>query len=299
MDVDREMPELHALASYYGDGGGRLWVAETGGAVCGMIATRPLPDGAWEICRVYVDPALHGSGLGHTLLDQAERHAIDAGAVRLMLWSDTRFERAHRFYERRSYVRCGPIRVLDDISNSLEFAYAKPVDDIWALDVAAVTSAVERLSAILIGCVDAGASVSFLPPLVPEKARAFWQRVVREVAGGDRVIMAGWRDGMLVGTGMLNLGMPDNQRHRGEIEKLLVDPAMRRTGLGRRILRRLENAARAQGRCLLTLDTRLGDAAESLYRAEGWQEAGRIPGYARDATGCARATIFFWKQLGG
>ena len=126
MDVDGEMPELRALASHYAGKGGTLWAAEADGRVVGMIATIPHED-AWEICRVYVDPSLHGGGLGHRLLDVAEQYARDAGAVRLVLWSDTRFERAHRFYEKRGYVRQGPVRALHDISNSLEFGYAKEV----------------------------------------------------------------------------------------------------------------------------------------------------------------------------
>ena len=116
-------------------------------------------------------PSLHGSGLGHRLLDVAEAHAIAAGASRLVLWSDTRFDRAHRFYEKRSYVRSGPVRVLEDISNSLEYGFAKPVNGIEVLDAAAAASAIPRLSDILIACVEEGAGVSFLPPLAPEAAR--------------------------------------------------------------------------------------------------------------------------------
>ena len=41
MDVDGEMPELRALATYCARAGGALWVAEDGGAVLGMAATRP------------------------------------------------------------------------------------------------------------------------------------------------------------------------------------------------------------------------------------------------------------------
>ena len=86
MDVDGEMPEYRALASYYAAQGGALWSAEVDGQIVGMIATRPLPDGVWEICRVYVLPARHGDGLGHRLLDVAEAHAVGgrsdaAGAV--------------------------------------------------------------------------------------------------------------------------------------------------------------------------------------------------------------------------
>jgi GNAT superfamily N-acetyltransferase len=127
MDVDLEMPELRTLATYYARHGGALWVAETVGGVSGMIATRPLQGSEWEICRVYVDPAQHGSGLGHALLDIAEGHAAAAGARRLVLWSDTRFERAHRFYEKRAYRRLCEVRVLNDISNSREFGFGRAI----------------------------------------------------------------------------------------------------------------------------------------------------------------------------
>lgn len=127
MDVDREIPELDALGTYYARQDGQLWTAEAGGAVVGMIAVRPIDRTSWEICRVYVDPGLHGSGLGHALLDTAEGHAIAAGAESLALWSDTRFDRAHRFYQKRGYVRHGPVRVLNDISSSVEFGYVRAV----------------------------------------------------------------------------------------------------------------------------------------------------------------------------
>ena len=127
MDVDGEMPELRALAAYYAGQGGALWAAERDGAIAGMVAARPDADGAWEICRVYADPAMHGTGLGHRLLDATEAHARAHGARRLVLWSDTRFDRAHRFYETRGYVRAGGLRALDDLSNSLEYGYAKPL----------------------------------------------------------------------------------------------------------------------------------------------------------------------------
>lgn len=295
MDVDREMPELHALASYYGNKGGALWVADDVSGVAGMIATRPLDSATGEICRVYVRPSLHGSSLGHELLTTAERHAINTGAQRLVLWSDTRFDRAHRFYEKRSYVRRGPVRVLHDISNSLEYAYAKPVNGIETLDVAAASSAGPRLAAILMACVADGASVNFLPPLAPEKAKAYWQRAALDVGNGGKVILAGWRDGVMLATGTLDLATPENQRHRAEVQKVLVDPAARRLGLGRAILRALETEAATCGRSLLTLITRRGDPAETLYRAEQWVEAGGVPGFARGLDGDPHDAVIFWK----
>jgi GNAT superfamily N-acetyltransferase len=296
LDVDGEMPELRRLATYYTAKGGALWAAESDGQLVGMVAAVPQGAGVWEVCRVYVSPSLHGGGLGHRLIETAEAHARAADATRLLLWSDTRFDRAHRFYEKRGYVRHGPIRVLQDVSNSLEFGYAKPVNGTERLDAAAADSAVPRLAEILCACVDAGASVSYLPPLPPDVARGFWRRMAADVAAGSRILLAAWDAGTLVGTVMLESASSPNQPHRAEVQKLLVHPAARRRGVARALMARLEQEAVHAGRTLLTLDTRAGDAAERLYRAMGWHEAGRIPGYALNADRTPCDTIFFWKD---
>ena len=299
LDVDGELPELRHLASWFAQSGGRLWVAEVAGRPAGMVATRPLgSDSAWEICRLYVDKAARGTGLAHALLDTAEAHALTQGAARMVLWTDTRFEAAHRFYEKRGYVRSGSIRILDDISKSLEFRYAKPARGlvVEALDAAAAASAERRLSDILVACVEAGASVSYLPPLSMEVARGFWKRVSGDVAMGKRLLLAAWIDGRLAGTVQLDLDMPQNQPHRAEVVKLLVHPDFRRAGIGRALMQRAEQAARGIGRSLLVLDTREGDVGEGLYRSLGWVEAGRIPGFALDADRKPRATVFFYKK---
>jgi hypothetical protein len=62
-------------------------------------------------------------------------------------------------------------------------------------------------------------------------------------------------------------------------------------------MRRAEQAARAHGRRVVTLDARAGSAAEALYRAEGWVELGSIPGFEIDAARAPCDTIFFWKAL--
>ncbi len=296
-DLDGEVPELRALATYYARQGGALWAADDAqGRLVGMVATRPEAEGAWEICRVYLDRAQRGSGLAARLLAVAEAHAIAAGAARLVLCSDTRFERAHRFYEKHSYLRAGPIRPLNDLSHSLEYGYAKPLAGIAVLDAAAAASAVPRLAALLVDCVAAGASVSFLSPLGRDVARAYWRERARAAAEGRRVLLAGWADGVLAGVVMLDLDTPPNQPHRAEVKKLLVDPAHRRRGMGRALLARAEAEAVAAGRSLLTLDTRAGDAGEALYRAAGWTEAGRIPGYARNPDGSLGDTVIFYRQ---
>lgn len=298
LDVEHEERELLALGSYCAGRGGALWTAEEAGTVIGMAAILPAQAGAWELKKLYVHPDAHGSGLGQRLLQAAEAHAASAGASRLTLWSDTRFTRAHRFYEKRSYVRDGPVRALDDLSRSLEFGYAKPLDAVQALSAAGAASAERRLAEILVACVDGGASVSFLAPLPPEAARAYMRGAAQQAAAGRCILLAAWAGGVLSGTVRVQLDTPQNQPHRAEICKMLVHPDARRHGLGQRLMLAAEAAAAGAGRTLLTLDTFTGGAGERLYRRLGWTEAGVIPGYSVDAAGRVEATTLFYKRLG-
>jgi GNAT superfamily N-acetyltransferase len=302
LDLDGEVPELRALATHFDKADGALWAAERGGAVVGMIGTRPLPEpgSAWEICRLYLAAGQRGTGLAQRLLRLAEDHARAQGAARLVLWTDTRFDRAHRFYEKQGYVRQGAIRALGDSSNTLEFRYAKPASGlvVETLDAAAAASAERRLSDILLACVEAGHGGPFLPPLPPAEARAFWRQVASDAASGRLVLLAAWSEGALTGTVQLDLHTPQNQPHRAEVSTLLVEPTAWRRGVGRALLRRAEEVAAGIGRPLLTLETLAGDPAEALCRSLDWREVGRIRRGARRADGTLADVLGFWRWAG-
>jgi ribosomal protein S18 acetylase RimI-like enzyme len=155
------------------------------------------------------------------------------------------------------------------------------------------------LAELLHACVHAGASVSFVLPFAMPEARAFWTaKVAPGLTAGTRHLIVARVSGKLVGTVQLDLDTPPNQRHRCEASKLLVHPKARRQGVGRKLMVALERVARAEGRTLITLDTRRGDAAEPLYRGLGYEVAGIIPRYAR-ATDAERLddTIYMYKEL--
>jgi GNAT superfamily N-acetyltransferase len=300
-DIDGEAPELHALASYCAGRGGAVWAAQGDGDVVGMVCTYPLADGAWELGKMYVARDHRGGGIARELVHAAENFARAHGGTRMKLWSDTRFDRAHRFYEKHDFVRAGPLRVLADKSNSIEFGYAKPLAGaaVERLDAAGAASAELSLARILVACVDGGAAVSFLPPLALDRARAFWRGVAGGVARGEKILLAAWLDGAMVGTVQLDLTTPQNQPHRADLAKMLVHPQARRRGIGRKMLARAGAEAAVAERSLLVLDTREGDLAEALYRSAGWIECGRIPGYALNADRTTtHATVLFYRAVG-
>jgi len=157
----------------------------------------------------------------------------------------------------------------------------------------------EMLGEVLHSCVEAGASVSFVMPFSMEEARAFWRdSVLPEILGGRRRVLVARSGEKIVGTVQVVLATPPNQRHRAEILKLLVHAEARRGGIGRALMAAAEELARAEGRTLLTLDTRTGDKAEPLYRSMGYVVAGVIPRYARGpGTAELEATSILYKEL--
>jgi GNAT superfamily N-acetyltransferase len=160
---------------------------------------------------------------------------------------------------------------------------------------AGTLSAGERddLADVLVACVDAGASLGFHAPLAPALARAWWDHFPRPGV----MLLVAEQDGRIVGTVQLHDAESANGRHRGEVAKLLVHPAWRRRGIARALMHHLEDEARVVGKLLLFLDTREGDPSNDLYAALGYREGGRIPNWARDASGVLSTTVFWYKQL--
>jgi GNAT superfamily N-acetyltransferase len=174
----------------------------------------------------------------------------------------------------------------DQTNRSTEAIVVRRVDTL-------TTKQIDRLADILIAVTADGASVGYLPPLDPAEAKAYWAGVVRP----GNILLIAERDGRIVGTGQLELAMKLNGSHRAEVNKVLVDPVCQRQGIGRRLMETIDDVARREGRTLLHLDTREGDGSNDLYRRMGYTEAGRIPNWARSASGSLDGTVFYFKLL--
>jgi len=125
-----EFPELKAPARHYEARGGLLWVVYDYHLLVGALAVVPVPaQQAAELSKVYLAADHRGRGVAQHLLQQAEAFALRAGARRLVLWSDTRFTRAHRFYEKQGFARVPVARYLADVSRTWEYRYERPLPD--------------------------------------------------------------------------------------------------------------------------------------------------------------------------
>ena len=164
------------------------------------------------------------------------------------------------------------------------------------LDAAEAREHLDALAAVIVDCVEGGASVSYLAPFSLDDARDALEPMIADAERGGRLLFAAFLDGEVVGTVQLLLAFPPNQPHRGEIAKMLVHRRARSRGIGQLLMERAEQAAKDAGKTLLVLDTANGTAAR-LYERCGWTRVGEIPGFALYPDGSPCATVFYFKEI--
>jgi ribosomal protein S18 acetylase RimI-like enzyme len=155
----------------------------------------------------------------------------------------------------------------------------------------------EALRYILVEAVTNGASVSFMHPLAPEAADAFWENSLAAAARGERIVLGAFDDASLIGTVTLLLDCAPNQPHRAEIAKMMTRISHRGRGVAKALMHAAETMAEERGRALLVLDTAAEGGASALYERLGFQLAGVIPDYAFRPHGGLTATMIYWKRI--
>ena len=119
-----ELPDLLAFTQHYVAPHGAFFVIRQNGQVVGSVGGERLGEGSAELHRLYLDADLRGRGLGRALVEAVIAWCRAEGVVHLLLWSDTRFDRAHALYERMGFQRAGE-RALNDINHTREYRYER------------------------------------------------------------------------------------------------------------------------------------------------------------------------------
>ncbi|MFK8036444.1 MAG: GNAT family N-acetyltransferase [Hyphomicrobiales bacterium] len=171
--------------------------------------------------------------------------------------------------------------------------------EIELLDLEGFDHYLNELAGVLHACVQLGASVNFILPFSINDSRAFWRNKIREgIASKKRILIVAKVNKMIAGTVQLDCDTPPNQAHRADVSKLLVHPEFRRQGVAKLLMNVLEEQAKTKNIKLLTLDTRTGDSAEPLYASLGYQTAGIIPNFAKNAhTDTLDGATFMYKEV--
>ena len=113
--------------------------------------------------------------------------------------------------------------------------------------------------------------------LIESGLRPRWgaERVAWHVRDPESVVLTARSDRGIAGFAIMRYA--DDAAH---LNLLAVDPPYRRRGIARRLVTWLEESALTAGTYLIGLELRAGNAAaQQFYRALGYRETGRVPGY--------------------
>lgn len=100
-------------------------------------------------------------------------------------------------------------------------------------------------------------------------------RVLWHVRHAESVALVAKAEAALLGFAIMEFG-----EETAHLNLLAVAPEARRRGVGRQLIRWLEETACTAGTFVIRLELRAGNAeALGFYRSLGYSESGRVPGY--------------------
>lgn len=101
-DIDQlEHPEETILAQ-----GGEIIFAKLGEDILGTVALIPKEEGDWEMIKMGVKESAQGKGVGFALGKRLLEMAREKGAMRVVLYTNTKLEAALRVYEKLGFTHC-------------------------------------------------------------------------------------------------------------------------------------------------------------------------------------------------
>ncbi|GAC1452429.1 MAG: ribosomal protein S18-alanine N-acetyltransferase [Steroidobacteraceae bacterium] len=124
---------------------------------------------------------------------------------------------------------------------------------------------------------DAALLAAMSRQLVESGLRPSWgsERIRTHIRHPESIVLGARRGGSIAGFAIMRYA--DDTAH---LNLLAVDPRHRRRGVGRRLLRWLEESAFTAGTFTIGLELRAQNhGARAFYAALGYRELARIPGY--------------------
>jgi GNAT superfamily N-acetyltransferase len=122
-----EVPDLFDFDAHYAPPRGAFFVVREPATIAGSVGVERLDDARAELHRLYLDAGLRGRGTGRALTEAVLAWCRAQAIGRLILWSDTRFDRAHRLYLRMGFTRTGERTLPDDPNDTREYRFERPV----------------------------------------------------------------------------------------------------------------------------------------------------------------------------
>ena len=118
-----EWPDLFDFDTHYAPPRGGFWVVRSGETIVGSVGVERLDETQAEMHRLYLDAERRGRGTGRALAEEVFAWCRARGIGRVILWSDTRFEQAHRLYTRLGFGQAGERELPGDANDTREYFF--------------------------------------------------------------------------------------------------------------------------------------------------------------------------------
>ena len=115
-----EVTDLRDFDRHYQAPGGEFFVVRETGLIVGSVGVERLDADTAELHRLYLDAHLRGQGTGRALVGAVLDWCRVQRVSHLILWSDTRFDLAHRLYTRTGFRRTGERSLPGDVNETRE-----------------------------------------------------------------------------------------------------------------------------------------------------------------------------------
>ena len=122
-----EVPDLFDFDAHYAPPRGGFFVVRVANTIVGSVGVERLDERSAELHRLYLDADKRGRRTGRALTDAGLAWCRARGVGHLILWSDTRFDLAHRLYTRMGFARIGERTIVGDVNDSREYRFERSV----------------------------------------------------------------------------------------------------------------------------------------------------------------------------
>lgn len=152
----------------------------------------------------------------------------------------------------------------------------------------------DELAQLLVEANNLGGSAGFPYTMEKKDAEDSFNDLRPALSQNERLLWIARDEQGVIGTVQLDLTHPTDSPHEAEISTLLVCARARRRGVGRLLMRELENTAQDLRCTVLSSDMQSGSEAEAFYRAQGYRCAALKPDTVRYSR---KNEVVYYKRL--
>jgi acetyltransferase len=153
------------------------------------------------------------------------------------------------------------------------------------------------LGALHLEAIQSGMALGELDGIDPSELERRYCDLIAALDERDRLVFVAALGDEIVGMAQLVFSRAANADHRAEVQRLAVAMQARGAGIGRALMKAVEESARERQITLVHLTTHADTDACAFYESLGYQQLGVMPNYTRRPDGTLWPGAFYYREL--